>query len=69
MRPWRLTDEPASGRVRVDAAEGGGHTISRENVALCILASLDQPAARGQTVDLLDGDEPIETLFEMLDLR
>ena len=67
LRPGLLSDEPASGRVRVDAAEGSGHTISRENVALCILASLDQPAARGQTVDLLDGDEPIETLFEVLD--
>ena len=67
LRPGLLSDEPASGRVRVDAAEGSGHKISRENVALCILASLDQPAARGQTVDLLDGDEPIETLFEVLD--
>jgi uncharacterized protein YbjT (DUF2867 family) len=67
LRPGLLTDESASGRVRVDAATGSGYTISRENVALCILASLDQPPARGQTVDLLDGDEPIATLFAARD--
>lgn len=63
LRPGLLTDEPASGRVRVDPTVGSGHAISRENVALCILASLDQPAARGRTVDLLDGEEPIEAFF------
>jgi uncharacterized protein YbjT (DUF2867 family) len=67
LRPGLLTDEPASGRIRVDVAPGSGHKISRENVALCILASLDQPSARGQTVDLLDGDEPIATLFAARD--
>jgi uncharacterized protein YbjT (DUF2867 family) len=69
LRPGPLSDEPASGRVRVDAPAGRGYVISRENVALCILASLDQPAARGQTVDLLDGDEPIAALFARLDRR
>ena len=63
LRPGLLTDEPATGRVRFDPSVGSGHAISRENVALSILASLDQPAARGRTVDLLDGDEPIEALF------
>jgi uncharacterized protein YbjT (DUF2867 family) len=63
LRPGRLSDEPPTGCVRIDVTVGNGHEISRENVALCILASLDHPEARGQTVDLLDGDEPIATLF------
>jgi uncharacterized protein YbjT (DUF2867 family) len=63
LRPGLLSDEPATGSVRVDAAAGSGHKISRENVALCILASLDHPESRGQTIDLLDGDDPIATLF------
>ncbi len=63
LRPGLLSDEPATGSVRVDAAVGSGHKISRENVALCILASLDHPESRGQTIDLLDGDDPIATLF------
>ncbi len=65
LRPGRLTDEPASGRVRLDAAQGAGFEISRENVALCVLASLEQPNARGRVVDLLDGHEPIETIFQV----
>ena len=64
LRPGLLTDEPASGNVRTDLAAGSGHSISRENVALCILASLDHLQSRGQTIDLLDGDMPIATLFE-----
>ena len=63
LRPGLLTDEPATGMVRVDAAAGSGHKISRENVALCILASLNHPESRGQTIDILDGDTPIATLF------
>ena len=63
LRPGLLSDEPASGSVRTDVAAGKGYKISRENVALCILASLDHPESRGQTIDLLDGDDPIATLF------
>ncbi|MDP6374384.1 MAG: SDR family oxidoreductase [Kiritimatiellia bacterium] len=63
LRPGLLSDEPATGKVRTDAAAGKGYKVSRENVALCILASLDHPESRGQTIDLLDGDDPIATLF------
>jgi uncharacterized protein YbjT (DUF2867 family) len=67
LRPGRLSDEPASGRVRTDPAAGHGMEISRENVALCILASLEHPGALGRSVDLLDGDEPIGELFVSLE--
>jgi len=62
LRPGRLSDEPASGAVRTEVS-GGGFDISRENVALCIAAALDQPGARGRVVDLLDGDTAIDSLF------
>ena len=63
LRPGRLTNEPGSGKVRTDAAAGRGFDISRENVADCIAAALQHPGARGQVVDLLDGDIPIDQLF------
>jgi uncharacterized protein YbjT (DUF2867 family) len=63
LRPGLLTDEPATGKVRTDLASGGGHDISRENVALCILTALESRAARGRVVDLLDGEVPISRIF------
>jgi hypothetical protein len=44
-------------------SDGGGVAISRENVAHCIVAALQTPAALGQTVGLLDGETPVEELF------
>jgi len=69
LRPGRLGDEPGSGRVRTDPAAGHGMEISRENVALCILASLGQPGSRGHSIDLLGGDQPIGELFASLEAR
>jgi uncharacterized protein YbjT (DUF2867 family) len=63
LRPGRLTDTTGSGRVTTDVSRADGFDISRENVADCIAAALQQPAARGQVVDLLDGDEPIGEIF------
>ena len=59
LRPGRLTDEAASHRVRTD---GQGIDISRENVALCIAATLLR-GPRNRRVDLLDGNVPIEEIF------
>jgi uncharacterized protein YbjT (DUF2867 family) len=63
LRPGRLTDDPATGHVRTDLASGSGYDVSRENVALCILESLESRAARGRIVDLLDGEVPISRIF------
>jgi uncharacterized protein YbjT (DUF2867 family) len=60
LRPGRLTDAAASGRVRTD---GEGIDISRANVALCIAAALEQRDLQSRTVDLLDGDTPIAEVF------
>jgi len=63
LRPGRLTDEPGSGTVRTEFAGGEGFDISRQNVALCILAALESASSRNRVVDLLDGDQPIASLF------
>jgi uncharacterized protein YbjT (DUF2867 family) len=63
LRPGRLTDEPGSGKIRTRFSAGEGFDISRANVAQCITAALESPAAKNQVVDLLDGDQPISTLF------
>ena len=63
LRPGRLTDESGSGKVRTEFGGGKGFDISRQNVALCILAALDSALARNRVVDLLDGDQPIDSLF------
>ncbi len=63
LRPGRLTDTAGSGRVTTDVSRASGFDISRENVADCIAAALRQPSARGQVVDLLDGDQPIGEIF------
>jgi uncharacterized protein YbjT (DUF2867 family) len=66
LRPGRLSDDAASRCVRTDPAAGHGMEISRENVALCILASLEHPGARGHAIDLLDGDQPLDEVFASL---
>ncbi len=63
LRPGRLTDLPASGKIRTQFEAGDGFDISRANVARCIAAAFESPAAKNQVVDLLDGDQPISTLF------
>jgi uncharacterized protein YbjT (DUF2867 family) len=63
LRPGRLSDDPASGRVRCDPDLGQGVDISRGNVALCIEAALASETSKGRVVDLLDGELPIESLF------
>jgi uncharacterized protein YbjT (DUF2867 family) len=63
LRPGRLSDAPGSGCVRPPGAGESGAGVSRENVAECIAAALEEPAARGRVVELLDGDLPIAQLF------
>ena len=63
LRPGRLTDTPGTGRVTTEVATAKGVDVSRENVAACIAASLQEPRARGLVIDLLDGDTSVTELF------
>lgn len=68
LRPGRLTDEAASGHIRIPPP--GSYdpiTISRENVALCINEVLGEPWALNCTINLIDGDDPISGLADLID--
>jgi uncharacterized protein YbjT (DUF2867 family) len=59
LRPGRLTDAHATGRIRLAAPPVPAGTISRADVAAVIAALLDEPGARHQTLELVGGDSPL----------
>jgi uncharacterized protein YbjT (DUF2867 family) len=58
VRPGHLTDEPATGLVKIAEQTGRG-SIPRADVAAVLLAVLDSPETIGQTFELISGDTPI----------
>ncbi len=63
LKPGRLTDEPASGCIATDPESVGHLTISRGNVARSLLAVARNRALRNREYPLLDGEQPIDTVF------
>lgn len=59
VRPGRLTDDPATGRVRAGEDIGGGE-IPRADVAATLAAVLETDSTIGKAFDLLAGDTPID---------
>ena len=59
VRPGRLTDAPATGRVRLAAPPVPRGAVPRADVAAVIAALLDSPGTRHQTLELTGGDSPI----------
>jgi uncharacterized protein YbjT (DUF2867 family) len=59
LRPGRLTDDPAAGRVRLAAPPVPAGAVSRADVAAVIAALLDEPGTRHQTLELTGGDTPV----------
>ncbi|MEU9885159.1 NAD(P)H-binding protein [Sphaerisporangium sp. NPDC051011] len=60
LRPGGLTDSPGTGRVNL--AEGGTlrGMVTRDDVAAVIAGLLDTPGTSGRTLDLVQGDVPVE---------
>lgn len=54
VRPPRLTDKPAAGRYRTAAGRNVPHglSISRADLAACMLALIDDPASAGQHIGI-----------------
>ncbi len=70
VRPGRLTDEPATGRIAVGAELERGGEVSRADVASTLIAVLDEPRTIGLGFDLLGGELPIpEAIASLLDGR
>jgi uncharacterized protein YbjT (DUF2867 family) len=58
VRPGGLTDDEATGQVRIAEDTGRGQ-IPRADVAAVFVACLDQPGTIGKSFDLIGGDTPI----------
>jgi uncharacterized protein YbjT (DUF2867 family) len=58
IRPGRLTDDPATGRVALGPDVGRGE-VTRADVAAVLAAVLDQPASVGKQWNLVNGDVPV----------
>jgi nucleoside-diphosphate-sugar epimerase len=59
VRPGRLTDEPGTGRVRLDTTPFRGD-VPREDVAEVLAAVLHDPRANHQILYVNGGEEPLE---------
>ncbi|WP_299952402.1 NAD(P)H-binding protein [uncultured Modestobacter sp.] len=57
LRPGSLTDDPGTGRVRLERTTDRGE-VPRDDVAAVLLALLDTPKD-GAVVELLSGDTPV----------
>ncbi|HEY8479261.1 MAG TPA: NAD(P)H-binding protein [Spirillospora sp.] len=60
LRPGRLTDDPGTGRVALADPPLGHDTVTRDDVAAVIAALLHAGGVRHRTLDLLNGDTPID---------
>ena len=63
VRPGRLTNDPAVGRVAL-TENGERGEIPREDVAAVLAAVLHAPNTIGKTLDLISGDVPVEEAVE-----
>jgi uncharacterized protein YbjT (DUF2867 family) len=61
LRPGRLTDAPATGKIRLAAPPVPSGTVPRADVAAVLAALLDEPGTRHQTLELVSGDSPVTT--------
>jgi nucleoside-diphosphate-sugar epimerase len=65
VRPGRLTDEPASGRISVGERLDRGE-VSRGDVAAVLAAALSTPVTIGKAFDLVAGETPIDDALAAL---
>jgi uncharacterized protein YbjT (DUF2867 family) len=63
VRPGRLTDDPGTGRVRIDTDPFRGE-VSREDVAEVLDAVLHDPRTSHRIFYLNGGDDPVEQALE-----
>jgi uncharacterized protein YbjT (DUF2867 family) len=66
VRPGHLTDDPGSGRIRVETEMGHTDSIPRDDVAATLAACLDELATVKRVFELFSGDEEIEAALRSL---
>jgi nucleoside-diphosphate-sugar epimerase len=63
VRPGRLTDDPGTGRVRVETTPFRGQ-VPRDDVASVLVRLVHDPRLSGRVLYVNSGDEPIEQALE-----
>ncbi len=66
LRPGRLTDEPATGRVTLAETPVGHEEVTRADTAATLVALLDAPGTVGRTLELINGTVPLGTAVDEL---
>ncbi|HEY2191912.1 MAG TPA: SDR family oxidoreductase [Actinomycetospora sp.] len=66
LRPGRLTDDPATGRVTLAESRVGHEEVTREDTAATLVALLDAPGTAGRTLELINGTVPLTTAVDEL---
>jgi len=61
LRPGRLTDAPATGRIRLAPPPVPRGAVPRADAAAVIAALLNEPGTRHQTLELVGGDSLVAT--------
>ncbi|MEQ8624264.1 MAG: SDR family oxidoreductase [Vicingaceae bacterium] len=61
VRPGALTDEAGTGKIRAQKSLGEQGSISRDDVAKALVASLSNDVARDTTYEILSGSDQIKT--------
>ena len=67
LRPGRLTDDPATGRVTLAEGPVGHEEVTREDVAATLIALLDAPGTAARTLELINGTVPLTTAIDSLE--
>ncbi len=62
IRPGRLTDEPGTGRVRIDTTPFRGD-VPRDDVAEVLAAVLHEPRANHRVLYVNGGEDPLEDML------
>ena len=65
VRPGPLTDDPATGRVRLETEPFRGE-VTRADVAAVLVACLDEPGSAGVLAYVAGGDDAIEAAVAKL---
>jgi len=63
LRPGRLTDDPATGKITLEASVPFGD-VPRDDVAGTLVALLDEPSTAGLVLELVSGDDVVDAAVQ-----
>ncbi|MFH5801728.1 SDR family oxidoreductase [Haladaptatus sp. CMAA 1911] len=66
VRPGPLTNDPGTGRIRIEDNVERDGDIPRADVARTLVTALPMESTYGRTFEILSGDTPIQTALETL---